>query len=147
MPRLAAAMTAIILLSMPAAASAKDRMEPRAQAMLACASLTPDAARLRCYDQSILALKQALDQGDLVVNEHKQPMSNGGLIKASGAMGNNRYWVELESGDRWELDPTSDRNEAPRVGTMIKVRKFMGSFWAAGPSWRDSEAHYLGRQH
>lgn len=146
MPRFAAAMTAIVLLSVPTMAGAKDKMEPRAQAMLACASLTPDAARLRCYDQSVLALKQALEQGDLVVNEHKQPMTNEGLIKASGPMGGNRYWMELESGDRWELNPTSDRDQAPRPGTRIKVRKFMGAYWAAGPGWRDSEAHYLGRR-
>ncbi len=145
MPRLAAAITAIVLLSVPAMAAAKDKMEPRAQAMLACASLTPDSARLRCYDQSVLALKQALEQGDLVVNEHKQPMAREGLVKASGPMGNNRFWIELESGDRWELDPTSDRDKAPPPGSQIKVRKFMGAFWASGPGWRDSEAHYLGR--
>ena len=63
MSKWAIAMTGLALLGMSSGASAKDKLEPRTQAMLACQGLAADSARLQCYDQAMAALKEAIDQG------------------------------------------------------------------------------------
>ena len=145
MSRLAVVFTALIVLASPAIA-AKDKLEPRAQAMLACASVNADEDRLRCYDQSILALQQALGKGDVVLKENKSPKTLEGVVRASGSMGDNRYWIEFESGDRWHLTPSIIRNEAPRVGSTLKLRKgFASNYWISGPGWPTSPARHVSR--
>lgn len=146
MPRSAVAIYILTLLAVPAIAGAKDKLEPRTQAMLACASVTPGEARLRCYDQSVIALQQALGKGQLVLNEKKGPKELGGVVKTSGTMGNNRFWVELGSGDRWHLLPATVRSEPPKVGTAMKVKKGIASnYWISGPGWSTSPAKHVAR--
>ena len=147
MLRWTVAITGLALLVTAAGASAKDKLEPRSQAMLACQVVVADDARLRCYDQAMAALKSAIAEGDLVVEKSDKPIARGGVIKASGQLGENSFWIELESGDRWKLLPTTRRSQPPQVGTRVKVgRPFYGSgYWISGPEWDESRADYMGR--
>ena len=97
------AMMGIVLLSAPAGVAAKEKLEPRVQAMLACEAVKANEARLQCYDQAIAALKPALVQGGVVVKEKKAPLSRGGVIQASGRSGPENFWVVLDNGDRWAV--------------------------------------------
>ena len=147
MPKLVTATIAIVLLALPAAGAAKSDLEPRLQAHLACASITPDEARLRCYDQSVVALQQALTRGSVVLKEQKGPRAREGIVKASGKSGEKRFWVTLDNGDRWTTITQPDRPNAPAVGTRIKVRRTpLGNFWISGPGWRESEAAFAGHE-
>ena len=146
MSRWAVAMTGLGLLAMAAGANAKDKLEPRTQAMLACQGIAANDARLLCYDQAMTVLKEAIEQGAVVVEKSSKPISREGVIKASGQLGENSFWIELESGDRWKLLPTTQRSHPPKVGTTIKVGKpFYGSgHWISGPDWDQSRADYMG---
>jgi hypothetical protein len=44
-------------LSVPSAATAKDKPDERVQAILSCESISVNEERLRCYDQSIVAFE------------------------------------------------------------------------------------------
>lgn len=128
------------------AAGAKEKLEPRTQAMLACRNVAADAARLACYDQAMTALKQAIDLGDVVMNVVRKPAALDGVVKASGQSGEDRFWVELDSGDRWTLLPTSFRSHPPRVGTRMHVHKaLMGDYWISGQGWSESKAQFEGK--
>ena len=145
MLKLVTATIAIALLAMPAAAMAKSELEPRLQAHLACASITPNEARLRCYDQSVVALQQALSRGSVVLKDQKGPRARAGVVKASGKAGAKRFWVTLDNGDRWTLVTQPDRPAAPQVGSTLKLRKTpLGNYWISGPGWRESEATFVG---
>lgn len=131
------------LLSVPGIAVAKDK--PRLEAVLACESISANEARLQCYDQAVAALKPAVARGSLVVKETNDPVTLGGVVKASGASGGNRFWVELENGDRWALLPGKTRRNPPAPGTTVKVsRTLMGNYYVSGPKWPESEAKFLG---
>jgi len=147
MPKLVTATIAIALLALPASGAAKSDLEPRLQTHLACASITPDEARLRCYDQSIIALQQALSRGSVVLKEQKGPRARGGVVKASGKSGAKRFWVTFDNGDRWAMITQPDRPNAPPAGSILKVRKTpLGNFWISGPGWRESEATFVGQE-
>ena len=145
MPKLVTATIAIALLAMPAAGAAKSELEPRLQTHLACASITPDEARLRCYDQSIVALQQALSRGSVVLKEQKGPRARGGVVKASGKSRPKSFWVTFDNGDRWAIVTQPDRPRAPPVGSILKIRRTpLGNYWISGPGWRESEASFVG---
>jgi hypothetical protein len=139
------AITAILLLSVPSIAAAKDKLEPSVQSVLACESISSDEARLQCYDQAIVPLKQALSRGSMVLKENKGPLALGGVVKASGKSGENRFWVVFENGDRWSVVTAKARREAPKLGTNLKLKKtFFGNYWISGPGWPESDATFLG---
>ena len=139
-------MIALALLGTAGAAVAKDKLEPRTQAMLSCRTVTTDAARLACYDQAMAVLKQAIDQGDLVMNVVKKPLALDAMVKASGQNGEDRFWMEMDNGDRWTLLPTGFRSHPPRVGARMHVHKaLMGDYWISGPGWSESKALFDGR--
>lgn len=145
MSRLLGAIIGIVLLSAPGVAAAKDELEPKVQAILACESVSPDDARLQCYDRSIPALKQALTRGNMVLREKKGPSSLEGVVKASGRSGENRYWVVFENGDRWQTITKNPRRETPRPGTRLRLKKTLfGNYWLSGPGWPESEADFIG---
>lgn len=146
MSKWAIAVTGLALLGMSSGASAKDKLEPRTQAMLACQGITADSARLQCYDQAMAALKEAIDQGAVTLNESRRPAREG-VVKAAGQSGENRYWIELESGERWTLLPSTMRSGPPQPGSVIKVRRpFIGSgYWISAPGWEESRAEFEGR--
>ena len=141
------AITGLLLLAAaPSGAAANDRPEQRLQAVVACGSITPDQARLQCYDQAVREVRQALAEGELVVKESEDPRALGGVIKASGASGASSYWVELDNGDRWALLPLRMRAGPPAPGTTLKVRKnVVGTYWASAPGWPETRAKFLGR--
>lgn len=137
----------LILVAAPATAIAKDRSQEHLQSVVACGSIAESEARLRCFDQSVLAVKEALEQGRLVVEENKGPRALGGIVRASGSRGENRYWVELENGDRWLLLPTTSRDEPPRPGAAVKLRKgglLSSGYWISADGWQESRADFLG---
>jgi hypothetical protein len=136
---------AIVLLSVPAGAAAKDKPEPRVQAMLACTSISANDERLQCYDRSIGALQEGLAQGNVVLKEQKAPLAREGIIKASGRSGDGRYWIVLENGDRWALSIEEYRRDVPQPGTPVKLKRtLMGNYWLTAPNWPESEAVFLG---
>lgn len=136
----------IMLLSLPAIASAKARIEPRVQAVLACEGISASDARLQCYDRAIAALKPALVQGAVVVKEKKAPVARGGVIQASGRSGAESFWVVLDNGDRWALRTPGYHRNPPATGMTVKLRRtLMGSYWLTAPKWPESEAEYLGQ--
>jgi hypothetical protein len=145
MPMRAWAIAGTALLFVPGIAAAKDKLEPRVQAMLECEAMSADDARLQCYDQAMAAFKQAMAQGSVVVKEKAAPMALGGIIKASGQSGSNRYWVEFENGDRWALMPTKSRRGPPAPGSTARLsRTLMGNYYFSGPNWPQTEARFLG---
>ncbi|MEO7505077.1 MAG: hypothetical protein ABIT69_07845 [Sphingomicrobium sp.] len=147
MSRLAIASLAVAVLAVPAATMAKEKADPPMQAIIACASLASDGARLRCYDSTMVDFKRALDKGDLVLSGNKEPKALQGIVTASGSSGNNRFWVQLDSGDRWSLLPEYDREKPPPVGAKMKVSKeFFGTYKISGRGWHISDARYLGRR-
>lgn len=132
------------LLVVPSVAAAKEDLEPRMQAVLACEAITANEARLQCFDQAILPLKQAMTRGSLVIKEKKGPVSLGGVVKASGKSGANRYWVLLDNGERWSIETAKDRREAPKPGTVLRMKKtFFGNYWVSGPGWPESEGTFV----
>jgi len=141
----AVALAGLVLLGTPAAVQAQDQVEPRTNAMLACRAIPSNDARLRCYDQAMTSLKEAIDQGGYIFDEDRGAIAREGVIKASGRTGENSFWIELESGDRWNLLPTTPRRDAPRPGGNIKVRKsFFSGYWVSAPDWPESRAKYKG---
>jgi hypothetical protein len=133
------------LLFVPSVAAARDKLEPRVQAMMACEAVSSNEARLQCYDQAMSAFKQAMAQGSVVVKVKDAPMTLGGVIKASGQSGSNLYWVEFENGDRWALTPTKSRRGPPAPGSTAKLsRTLMGNYYFSGPNWPETEAKFLG---
>ncbi|HEY1144629.1 MAG TPA: hypothetical protein VGE68_11445 [Sphingomicrobium sp.] len=141
------AIAGIVLLSTPGMGTAKDRLEPRVQAMLACEAIAANDARLQCFDQALAALKQGMAAGSVVVEEKKAPVALGGVIKASGTSGDDRFWVEFENGDRWALVTEKGRRGPPPAGSTLKLKKtFFGNYWASGPKWSESEADFLGHK-
>ena len=136
---------AIALLALPGTAAAKEGLEPRVQSLLACESISSNETRLRCYDQSIIPLKQALTRGSVVLRETKGPRAREGIVKASGKSAEKSFWVELQNGDRWAITTQPDRPRAPPVGTTLKLHKTpLGNYWISGPGWRKSEASFVG---
>ena len=132
------------LLVVPSVAAAKEDLEPRMQAVLACEAITANEARLQCFDQAILPLKQAMTRGNLVLKEKKGPAALGGIVKASGKSGANRYWVLLDNGERWSIQTVKDRREAPKPGTPLRMKKtFFGNYWVSGPGWPESEGLFV----
>jgi hypothetical protein len=132
------------LLVVPSVAAAKEDLEPRMQAVLACEAITANEARLQCFDQAILPLKQAMTRGSLVLKEKKGPAALGGIVKASGKSGANRYWVLLDNGERWSIQTVKDRREAPKPGTPLRMKKtFFGNYWVSGPGWPESEGLFV----
>ena len=134
----------IVLLSLPSVVAAKDDMEPRMQAVLACEGISANEARLQCFDQAILPLKQAMSRGSLVLKEKKGPAALGGVIKASGKSGASRYWVLLDNGERWSIETAKDRRDAPKPGTALRMKKtFFGNYWVSGPGWPESAGTFV----
>ena len=116
------------------------------QAVLACEAIAANEARLQCFDQAILPLKQAMSRGSLVLKENKGPTALGGVVKASGKSGVSRYWVLLDNGERWTIMTAKDRREAPKPGTPLRMKKtFFGNYWVTGPGWPESEGTFVAR--
>ena len=146
MSRLALMVVAGLAL-VPAAAVAKDKVDPRIKASLECTTIAASAERLACYDKAICGLKQALETGELVSNFERQPKKLEGTVQAAGGMGFNRFWAELDTGDRWEIIATKMSDEPPRRGEKVKLRKaLMGSYWISAPGYPDRRARFLGRR-
>jgi hypothetical protein len=145
MSKRVAAIVGIVLLSAPGMAVAKEKFDPRVQAMLTCEAIKSSEARLQCYDQAMAALRPALVQGAVIVKEKKAPVARGGVIQASGRTGDENFWVVLENGDRWALRTPGYHRDPPATGMTVKIRRtFMGSYWLSGTKWPESEADYLG---
>ena len=134
----------MVLIVVPSVAAAKEDMEPRMQAVLACEAISANEARLQCFDQAILPLKQAMSRGSLVLKEKKGPAALGGVVKASGKSGAARYWVVLDNGERWSIATAKDRRDAPKPGTALRMKKtFFGNYWVSGPGWPESEGTFV----
>lgn len=137
---------AVALLSVPSVAAAKDKLEPRVQAMLACQAISASEARLQCYDQTISALNQDLVRGAVVLKESNRPLAKEGVVKESGYWSGGRFLVVLDNGDRWAIEPSKRRREPPRPGAAVKLRKtLMGTYWISGPDLPETEAQFLGQ--
>ena len=92
-------------------------------------------------------MKVAIEQGELEVNQKPRPQGLAGVVKASGAFGDNRYWVELDNGDRWQITSEQTFDEAPPAGARVKLeRGAMGSYWIVVPGAKDRRASFLGRR-
>ena len=144
MSKRVSAMAGIALLSVPSVAAAKEDVEPRMQAVLACEAIAANEARLQCFDQAILPLKQAMSRGSLILKEKKGPTALGGVVKASGKSGVSRYWVQLDNGERWSIQTAKDRRDPPKPGTALRMKKtFFGNYWVSGPGWPESEGTFV----
>ena len=147
MSRLTIAMIGLMGLASSQLAWGKEKADTRIEAAIACATVTGNDARLRCYDQAIGALRLALESGQLIpAGEARKPLALEGVVKSAGPMGFNRFWVILENGERWQLVATSSREVPPRRGAKIRLRKgLMGAYWFVDPSASDMRASYMGR--
>ncbi|HEX8413253.1 MAG TPA: hypothetical protein VF637_05130 [Sphingomicrobium sp.] len=143
MNRTAKFLTASILAVM-ASTAGHAKAEPRVQAMVACRGIAADAARLQCYDQAVGAVGEAMQSGEISSEPDRRAPAMSGVIKASGAQGEN-FWIELENGDRWLLMPTSFRRRPPQPGTLMTVRKtpVISTYWISGKGWSETKARFL----
>lgn len=150
MPRLAIALSTSALLAASTSALAKEKVDPRIGAAIACSSITQADERLRCFDQAIAGLKQALASGQLVPAEDaRKPLVLEGTVRTAGHFGFNRFWVELDSGDRWELIAANRFDDVPpKRGTKVTIKKAaMGGYWVKEDgSNGNRRAQYLGRR-
>lgn len=138
---------ALALMLIAAPAAAKDKVEPRLAAILACGSVASNEERLRCYDAAASTMKVAIEKGEVEVNQSPRPQALVGVVKASGPFGYNRYWVELVNGDRWQITSEQTFDEAPPAGVKVKLeRGAMGSYWMVVPDARDRRASFLGNR-
>ena len=139
-----AALLALMLLAAPTMAAAKDKVEPRMAAMLACVSVTSNEARLRCYDAAASTLRQALNKGEIALEQKSGPKALEGVIRSAGAMSDDSYWVELASGDRWQVISNSPFDEAPPTGVAVKLRKGpLGNYWFSATGMAERRARFL----
>ena len=140
--------TALALLLCGASATAKEKLDPRIQAVLGCASVTDPAARLRCFDEKMAGLRQAVDSGQLIsAEEASRPHALDGVITGAGVSGFNRFWVLMDSGDRWLLVASNSRDIGPKRGAKAHIRKgVMGAYWFEEANQSDRRAIYLGRE-
>ena len=139
-----AAPLALMLLAAPAMGAAKDKVEPRMAAMLACGSVASNEARLRCYDAAASTLRKAVSQGEVAIQRKSKPKALEGVIRAAGAMSDNSYWVELVSGDRWQVMSSSPSDEAPAAGATAKLRKGpLGNYWFSTPGLAERRAMFI----
>ena len=138
-----AALLALMLLTAPSMAAAKDKVDPRMAAMLACSSVTPNEARLRCYDQAAAPLRQALNKGEVTLTRKAGPRALEGVIRSAGAMSDG-YWVELANGDRWQILSSSAFDEAPPTGVTATLRKGpLGNYWFSVPDMPERRAVFI----
>ena len=143
MSRLAAPL-ALMLLAAPAMAAAKDKVDPRMAAMLACGSVAQGEERLRCYDAAAATLRQAVNKGEVALKQKSGPKELEGVIRSAGAIGEDAYWVELANGDRWRVISATPADEAPPTGVMAKLRKGpLGNYWISVPGMTDRRATFI----
>ena len=127
------------------------------QSLLDCRTVTPDAARLACYDKAAAAVQSATTSGDLVSLDRQQRRAArrqafgfslpsfsfldrgekpGGLshITATAtSVGRNALglWVvHLDDGSTWEQTESVELGRSPRAGSKVSISKGMlGSFF------------------
>jgi hypothetical protein len=139
-----AAPLALMLLTAPAMAAAKEKPEPRMAAMLACGSVVSNEARLRCYDDAVAPLRRALGKGEIALKEKSRPKELEGVIRSAGGMGDNNYWIELASGDRWQVISNSPFDEPPPTGVTARLRKGpLGNYWFSTPGLAERRAVFI----
>jgi len=139
--------SALAMFAIPAAAVAKDKVDPRIAKSLQCTGIADGAQRLACYDQAMAGLKQALEEGELMSTAQFKPKALEGTVVGSGGMGFNRFWVELDTGDRWELIADSMGDEPPRRGAKAKLRKTLMRNYVYSDNYSpDFQARFLGRR-
>ena len=135
---------ALMLLTAPAMAAAKDKVEPRMAAMLACGSVVSNEARLRCYDAAAANLRQAVDKGEVALKQKSGPKELEGVIRSAGAIGEDAYWVELANGDRWRVISATPADEAPPTGVTARLRKGpLGNYWISAPGMAERRATFI----
>lgn len=146
MSRIAILAAGVLIAAGAAPAEAARETDRRIQAALACAGIAADQQRLLCFDQAIATLKSAVQSGELGVRESAaDPVALEGVIKASGSRGYNRFWVQLDNGDRWEVEARSN-DDAPRRGDRVRFKKSpLGSYSFSGPGYPWRRATFLGR--
>ena len=138
---------ALAIFALPAAATAKDKVDPRIAKSLQCTTIADGPQRLACYDQAMAGLKQALEEGELMSTAQFKPKALAGTVVASGGMGFNRFWVELDTGDRWELIADSMGDTPPRRGAKAKLRKTLMRNYVYSDNYSpDFQARFLGRR-
>lgn len=134
----------LTMIALPAAAA--DKVDPRVRAALACASIAQNDARLRCYDTTVPAMRQAVAAGNLISsNEAETPLALEGIVASTVTTGFNRFVVRLDTGDRWQVIADEVRDEPPRKGAKVQLHRGMGGYWLIEPNMPDRRATYLGR--
>ena len=71
-----------VLLAVPSLAAAKEELEPRMKVVLACEAIAANEARLQCFDQAILPLRQAVADGGMVFTQRTGPSAREVVVKA-----------------------------------------------------------------
>ena len=148
MRKIAIAVVALGLFAGSAPAMAKEKIDPRIGAAIACANIADNDQRLRCFDQAIAGLKQALSSGQLIpADDARKPLVLEGTVKSAGHFGFNRFWVELDSGDRWELEWSNRFDQVPpKRGTKVTIKRAaIGGYWVKEVGGSNRRASYLGR--
>lgn len=137
---------ATAVVAVPAAARPAKQTDPRVSAAIACAAITDGGQRLRCYDQAVASLTQAVQSGTLVGQKTTaEPKSLEGVVKASGGHDYGRFWVILDNGDRWVV-VARRFEDPPRPGTRVTLSKSpLGSYFFDEPGHPQRRARFLGR--
>lgn len=139
---------ALIILLIAGAAVAKDKgRDTRIEAVLECADITQPDERLQCYDSKMTGFRQAVETGRVIAAEDStKPFALEGVVRGAGEISFNRYYVILDTGDRWELVANSN-DTLPQIGAKVKLRKgAVGTYWFQEPYASDRRAKYRGRK-
>lgn len=149
----------LVALGLTARAEAQQppHISPQLAAILACRSQPTDQQRLRCFDQAVLALAQAAEQGKIVLVDRedikrtrrslfgfslpKMPFFGGddsqeneadfieSRVRSARPTGYNKWLIELEDGGTWQTTEPDTRGASPKVGDSVRIRKgAMGSY-------------------
>ena len=131
---------AIAGLAQPAVAQ---RVDPRLQSVLACASISDSAQRLQCYDGAISPLRQAAASGALE-GRSLGPKALEGKIRSMRGQGYDRLLVQLENNDRWLL-MLEGNERLPKAGDPIAAtRGALGNWFFKVNDRQTFSAKFLG---
>lgn len=139
---------ALLVLGMPAAASAAQDSQPQAQvdAVIQCLNVASVDERVRCYDRAATALRESLRTGDVAVvdrseQRRREGRREGGVsnlaarVRVAAPTGNGGWRLTLDNGHIWQT-AEPQRRPAPPAGTVVRVdRNIIGSYFLSIPGY------------
>lgn len=128
-----------------APAGAKQQVDNKLTAALACTKVAEAQARLACFDRAMADLNKAVKEGTLNIGSDS-PLALTGTIAAAGPSGFKRFWVVMANGDRWSMQAGDAFDEGPRRGSKVTINRApLSGYWFMEQGAPDRRATFKGR--